>query len=140
MDGIRRYTHTSVSETEDLVASLEASARLLGFLRNDAREFDTQDLACLWRERVVALALQQVHAIEAKGFDLHNSVVGFGGLGHGHLGDKQSVGIAGAVFDVCGEQQSAIWTYGECEYWRSGSDWYRLLALFRPLWDWSGNN
>jgi hypothetical protein len=91
---------TTVCQTKHSISLLEAAFTLIGQFLDYTAEFDTEGLGSLGRERVVAFALEQVHAVETKGFDTDEGLSG-GGSGAFDLVDEESGGWAFAILDVC---------------------------------------
>ena len=80
----------SIRQSKHLVAGLEPffPSSFLAQLCNCSRELDAEDLRRMRRYGVVAFTLEQVHAVQSKGFDLDQGL-GFAQLGLGHVGDVQ---------------------------------------------------
>ena len=99
----------AVREPEDGVPLLKTALAVAAELLDRAAEFDTQRLGGLGRDRIHALALQQVHAVQTEGFDFDE------GLGTCRLGtrglvvDEEVRDRAFAVFDVC-----VVWVKIDC--------------------------
>lgn len=91
----------SVREAEDLVADLEMLFDCWTEGGDSAAELDAEDGSGLGWERVVAIALEQVHAVKPEGFDFYDGLAGASG-GLGGVGiDEEGVGGAVSSFDVC---------------------------------------
>lgn len=76
----RLAKQTAICETKDLISKMEFPLPSLRCLFHDAGELNAQGFWCLGRNRILSFALEQVHAIDSKGLDLHND---FGGPGLG---------------------------------------------------------
>jgi len=72
---------------------------LADFLHSTA-EFYTESLRRLWRNWVLALPLEEIHAIETKGTDFYENLRALWGGTIGLFIDEESVGRAGTVLDV----------------------------------------
>lgn len=92
---------TAVGQTKDFVADFEVLLDLGSEGFDSSAELDAQDLPALRGNGILALALQQVHAVETEGLNLHYGLR-LSGLRFGDVGDEEGVGIAGSSFDVCG--------------------------------------
>jgi hypothetical protein len=91
---------TAICQTKHSIALLEATLALIGQFLNYATEFDTKSLGSLGRKRVVAFALEQVHAVQTEGFDADEGLSGGRG-GAFDLVDEEGSGWAFAILDVC---------------------------------------
>jgi hypothetical protein len=91
---------TTVCQSKHSITLLEAAFTLIGQFLDYTTEFDTESLGSLGRERVVAFALEQVHAVETKGFDADEGLSG-GGSGAFDLVDEEGGGWTFAILDVC---------------------------------------
>lgn len=69
----------AIRQPENLVADVEPSFRLAAKGLNRARELHPERRRRLWWQRVHALALQQVHAVESKSLDLDDRLAARGG-------------------------------------------------------------
>jgi hypothetical protein len=90
----------AVCQTKHSITLLESVLTLRSKLFNYTAEFDSESCRSLRRERVVAFALEQVHAVETKGLDTDESLCGRG-LGTFDLVDEEGSGGALAILDVC---------------------------------------
>jgi hypothetical protein len=91
---------TTVRETKHSIALFETALALRSEFLDYTAEFDTEGLGGLGRERVVAFALEQVHAVETEGFDADEGLCGGGGRAF-DLVDEEGGGGAFAFLDVC---------------------------------------
>jgi hypothetical protein len=91
---------TTICQTKHSITLLEATLALIGQFLDYTAEFDTESLGSLGRKRVVAFALEQVHAVETKGFDADECLCGGGGRTF-DLIDEEGGGWAFAILDVC---------------------------------------
>jgi hypothetical protein len=92
--------HTAISQPKDLIPSREIAGFPISQLLNPAREFDSQDLSCLWGNVVLSFSLHQVHAIKSEGVDFDKSL-GFAWLRLGHLAVHKEGGNGPyAIFDI----------------------------------------
>ena len=93
-----------VADREMLVGARALVAGLIGVGKGDdgAGELDAESGGGLGRERVVALALQEVHAVEAEGVDFHQGLGVSGGWGDGGGVGVEGGDGAGVVVDPDG--------------------------------------
>ena len=91
---------TTVCQTKHSIALLETVLALRSKLLNYAAKFNTEGFGSLGWERVVAFALEQVHAVQTKGLDADEGLCG-GGLGTFDFVDEEGGGGAFALLDVC---------------------------------------
>ena len=96
---LHQTTRTSISQPKYLISNSETLLYPVAETLNDTRELYPQGLWCLGRYRILALALEQIHAVETKGFDLHYRVRFFR-LGFWYLGDEKCIGVALPALDV----------------------------------------
>jgi hypothetical protein len=91
----------AIRETEDFIALLEAlfAAAFCAQLCDGSRELDAEDLGRARRYGVVALSLQQVHAVQTECLDL-DECLRLAELRLGHIRDVEGVDWAPAVLDV----------------------------------------
>lgn len=66
---------------------------------NDPRELHPQRLRRLWRHGIISLALEQIHAIKAKGADLDQGFC-ISRLRLGDMVDEERICIASTSFDI----------------------------------------
>ena len=91
---------TTICQTEHLISLLELSLAAGSQLLDGSLEFNSHGLGGLRRQRVQAFALQQVHAVEAKGLYFYESLRG-ADFGHGSVGvDEHVLDWAFATLDV----------------------------------------
>lgn len=91
---------TAVCQTKHSITLLESVLALRSEFFDYTAEFDTEGCGSLGRQRVVAFALEQVHAVETEGLDADESLCG-GRLGTFDLVDEEGGGGALAILDVC---------------------------------------
>lgn len=89
---------TPISQPKNFIPGLKVTICPLRNLLDNTRELYTQRRRRLRRNGILALALQQVHAVQTEGFDLHEGLSREGG-GLGDVVDKEVFGGAGVVFD-----------------------------------------
>lgn len=123
----------AVGQAKHLVAGLEEAVVAGAKRLDDAAELDAQRRGCLWRQRVHAAALDNVHAVDAKGGNLDNGLA----LCRGRLGglgvDVQCIELTLAALDVCDAVLDGLRNWGSKASGRGVFLSYQLLSLFRPL-------
>jgi hypothetical protein len=90
---------TTVRQTKHGITLFETALALRSEFLDYTAEFDAQSFGGLGRERVVAFALEQVHAVETEGFDADEGLCGGGGRAF-DLVDEEGGGGAFAFLDV----------------------------------------
>jgi hypothetical protein len=91
---------TTVRKTKDFVTDLVGALGPGRNAFNDAAELDAQRRRCLWRDGVEALALDDVHAIDAKRLDPHDRLAR-PSLRLWDLGvDEEGVAVALSTLDI----------------------------------------
>jgi hypothetical protein len=95
------WRQTAIRESKHLIADLEFPLLGIGTeLLYDTTELDAEDQADVGGKRVFALPLEEIHAVQAKGLNAHES---FGGLGRGfwdRVVQEEGGGGACAVLDI----------------------------------------
>lgn len=95
------WRQTAIREPKHFIANLELPLLSIGTeLLYYTTELDAEDQADVGGERVFALPLEEVHAVQAKGLDAHES---FSWLGRGfwdRVVQEEGGGGACAVLDI----------------------------------------
>ena len=86
--------------TQTLIPNLEITIHIRSKPLDHTREFHSHRRRRLRGNRVLALTLQEVHAVQTKSLDLDQGLTGRGGR-FGDVIDEEVFGGAGAVFDCC---------------------------------------
>lgn len=92
---------TPIRKSKHLIPNFEPPLRTLPQHLNHPRELYAECLGGLRRYRIVAFPLEQIHPVEAEGFDFDQGL-GTGGFGFGDTSDVEGFYGAGTAFDVCG--------------------------------------
>jgi hypothetical protein len=87
---------------------------MLIYLNDDSRKLDTKDLACLWRQRVSAFALRQIHAVESESMNFYKTLTLSWRWPWDSTIDEQSCSGTSTVFNVCIKinMWKLLWTWG----------------------------
>jgi hypothetical protein len=111
----------AVCEAEYFVADAETFLYAVAEAFNCPAEFDAESFGGLRGDWVVPFALEEIHAVEAEGFDFDDGfTVGGGGFGNGVV-DEEGVGVTGAVLDVWEVGVSVMLSYSWSAFAVGGS-------------------
>jgi hypothetical protein len=91
----------TVGQPKYFVSNLEAPFRFVSEAVDYSRELDAERLGGMRGNGVLANALEEIHAVEAKGFDLYDGLRAGGGR-FGDGGDVEVFDRALAIFDIYG--------------------------------------
>jgi hypothetical protein len=112
---------TTVGQPKYFVSNLEAPFRFISHAVDYSRELDAERLGGMRGNGVLANALEEIHAVEAKGIDFYDGLRAGGGR-FGDGGDVEVFDRAFAIFDIYGLSKKSI------SMMHGFND--RLLALF----------
>ena len=91
---------TTIRQTKHSITLFETILALRSEFFDYTAEFYTEGFGSLGRKRVLAFALEQVHAVETEGFDADESLCGCG-FGTFNFVDEEGGCGAFALLDVC---------------------------------------